>query len=228
MFTNKEVIDDYNLYHTHSAELKQINLDKFELLKENIENIENKENKEKMFINEIDKSKISVEFNSILNISGECIVNAANEGLLGGGGIDGAIHQACGPKLNEYIIENIPADNFGGRIYEGESIITPGFNSKFQWIIHSVAPYYDESGNMKLEVMEKTFDSIFEIVDKNNIKEIILTPIGTGFYGFHMYEFTQILFEKIKKNLEKNKKIEKIRILTNLKLMYNYFKFYFD
>ena len=219
MFTNKEVIDDYNLYHTHSAELKQINLDKFELLKDN---------KQKMFIDEIDKNKISIEFNSILNISGECIVNAANEGLLGGGGIDGAIHQACGPKLNEYIIENIPADNFGGRIYEGNSVITPGFNSKFTWIIHSVAPYYDEDNNMKLEVMKETFDSIFELVEENNIQEIILTPIGTGFYGFHMYEFTQILFEKIKENLEKNKKIEKIRILTNLKLMYNYFKCYFD
>jgi O-acetyl-ADP-ribose deacetylase (regulator of RNase III) len=219
MFSNKEVIDDYNLYHTHSAELKQINLDKFELLKDN---------KQKMFINESDKDKISVEFNSILNISGECIVNAANEGLLGGGGIDGAIHQACGPKLNEYIIENIPADKFGARIYEGNSVITPGFNSNFKWIIHSIAPYYDEGDKLKIEVMKETIDSIFEIVEENNIKEIILTPIGTGFYGFHMYEFTQILFEKIKENLEKNKKIEKNRILTNLKLMYNYFKLYFD
>ena len=222
MFSNKEVIDDYDNYHTHSKELKQINLDKFDLLKEF------KENKQNSFINEIDKSKISVELNSILNISGECIVNAANEGLLGGGGIDGAIHQACGSELNEYIIENIPADKFGARVYEGNSVITPGFNSNFKWIIHSIAPYYDEDNKLKIEVMEKTIDSIFEIVEENNIQEIILTPIGTGFYGFHMYEFTQILFEKIKQNLEKNKKIKKIRILTNLKLMYNYFKYYFD
>jgi O-acetyl-ADP-ribose deacetylase (regulator of RNase III) len=219
MFNNKEVIDDYNNYHTHSNELKKINLDKFELLKKN---------KQEMFINETDKNKISIEFNSILNISGECIVNAANEGLLGGGGIDGAIHQACGSELNEYIIENIPADKFGARIYEGDSVITPGFNSKFTWIIHSVAPYYDEYNNLKIEIMEKTIDSIFELVDEYNIKEIILTPIGTGFYGFHMYEFTKILFEKIKDNLEKNKKIDKIRVLTNLKLMYNYFKYYFN
>ncbi len=219
MFNNKEVIDDYNNYHTHSNELKQINLDKFELLKKN---------KQEMFINETDKNKISIEFNSILNISGECIVNAANEGLLGGGGIDGAIHQACGPELNEYIIENIPADKFGARIYEGDSVITPGFKSNFKWIIHSVAPYYDDDGNMKIETMKNTIDSIFNLVDKYELTEIVIPPIGTGFYGFHMFEFTVILFDKIEKYLEKNKNIKKIRIVTNLKLMYNYFKYYCD
>ena len=219
MFSDKEVIEDYSNYHTHSEELKTINLDKFELLKKS---------KQKMFMNETDKKKISIEFNSILNISGQCIVNAANEGLLGGGGVDGAIHQACGPELKQYAIDNIPADKYGRRIFEGESIITPGFNSKFTKIIHSVAPYYDENDGMKIEVMEKTIDSIFKLVDDENIREIIITPIGTGFYGFHMYEFTMILFEKIKENLEKNKKIEKVRILTNLKLMYNYFKYSFD
>lgn len=219
MFPFEEVKKDYDEYNTHSYELKEINLNKYNKL------IKNKEYFE---INEEDREKIHIEYDYILNIKGECIVNAANEGLLGGGGIDEAIHKACGKQLNEYIIDKFPANIYGARIYEGESVITPGFLSKFEWIIHTIAPYYDEQNRMKKEIMIKAFDSIFHIVDINNISEIILTPIGTGFYGFHMYEFTIIMFEIIKKYLEENKKINKIRIVTNLKLMFNYFKFYFN
>jgi len=216
MFSNEEVIKEYNNYSAHSSELKEINLTKFVLL----DNISTK------FIQ--DKDKISIEYDSIINMSSDCIVNAANEGLLGGGGVDGVIHQVCGPELNEYIIKNIPANNYGVRISQGESVITPGFKSSFKWIIHTVAPYYDDNGNMKIETMKNTIDSIFNLVDKYELTEIVIPPIGTGFYGFHMFEFTLILFDKIEKYLEKNKNIKKIRIVTNLKLMYNYFKYYFD
>ena len=219
MFSLKEALGDYEIYTTHSEELKKINIDKYIMMINT---------KKSIRFNNEEFKKISIEFDTVLNSSGECIVNAANEGLLGGGGIDGAIHQTCGSELNEYIIKNIPADTYGARIYEGESVITPGFMSKFKWIIHTIAPYYDEQNRMKINVMKNAFDSIFKLVDENNIEEIILTPIGTGFYGFHMYEFTLIMFEKIAYYLEKNKKIKRVRIMTNLKLMFNYFKFYFD
>jgi O-acetyl-ADP-ribose deacetylase (regulator of RNase III) len=172
------------------------------------------------------KQKISIVFDNIENFSCECIVNAANEGLLGGGGIDGTIHNIAGQKLNEFIQSNISADEYGARIYEGNSIITPGFDSNYKKIIHTVAPYYDDNNNMKPNIMKRCFDSIFTIVRTECIEEICITPIGTGFYGFHMLDFTLICFRKIIDELCSNDNIKKVYLITNDELQFMYYDFF--
>jgi hypothetical protein len=82
----------------------------------------------------------SVHFGNILEVDAECIVNAANEGLLGGGGIDQLIHQVAGPELAQFCFK-LPVDSQGVRCSVGHSVITPSFLSKYKFIIHTVGPY---------------------------------------------------------------------------------------
>jgi hypothetical protein len=171
------------------------------------------------------KNKINIVYGDLRNFKDECVVNAANELLLGGGGVDGIIHELGGEKLLDEI-KKIPLNNYGCRIFEGEAVLTNGYNSLYSKIIHTVAPYYDNNNMMKHSVMEKCFDSIFDIVKKNNIKSLTIVPIGTGFYGFHMYDFTVICMQKICEYLNNN--IEKITLITTSKLQYNYYRIILD
>lgn len=215
MFSIHEIYDDSN--NTHSEELHKINIDKYLFMINNpIKQI-----------NTIYKNKINILYSDLDNYNDECLVNAANELLEGGGGIDGYVHNLGGKKLMDEIY-TIPLNDYNCRLLEGEAIFTNGYNSKYTKFIHTVAPYYDNNNNMKYDIMKKCFDNIFNIVNNKNIKSITIPPIGTGFYGFHMYDFTIICFDKILKNLKLNSKIEKITLLTNSKLQFNYYKFIFD
>lgn len=171
------------------------------------------------------KSNISIKYGDIRTHQDQAIVNAANELLEGGGGVDGIIHKLCGNDMLKEIKE-IPLRKDGSRIYEGEAITTNAYCDNFEYIIHTVAPYYDSYNCMKHDVMNKCFDSIYQEIIKKNIKSITIIPIGTGFYGFHMYDFTIICFRKIIQWL-KNTDIN-IILLTNSKLQYNYYQYFYD
>ena len=217
MFTICEIEEDSNSINTHSKELQEINIKKYlNMLTSTIKPITT-----------INKKKINIIFCDLEDHNDECLINAANELLEGGGGIDGYVHNLGGEKLmNE--IYSIPLNKYKCRLLEGESIFTNGYNNKYTKFIHTVAPYYDDFDNMKYDIMKKCFDTIFHIINNKDIKSITIPPIGTGFYGFHMYDFTIICFEKILEHLELNSKIEKITLLTNSKLQFNYYKYYFD
>jgi O-acetyl-ADP-ribose deacetylase (regulator of RNase III) len=109
------------------------------------------------------------------------------------------------------------------RLLEGEAIFTNGYNDKYKKFIHIVAPYYDDNNMLKPKVLEKCFDSIFTQVKNNNIESITIPPIGTGFYGFYMFDFTIIYLRKIIYHLDLNPNIKQITLITNSKLQYNYY-----
>ncbi len=181
-----------------------------------------------VFISTNLKKKIKIVNGLIENHTDECIVNAAQETLMGGGGIDGTIHQLAGDELNKYIANHFSVKSDGSRIHTGEAIVTPGFDSNYKSIIHTVAPYYNKSGCMQPNEMQKCFDNIFDIVKKHNIKNLTITPIGTGFYGYHMLEFTVICFKNIASNLTQNNNIETITLITNDELQFKYYMYFFD
>lgn len=219
MFTIEEIIEDNINMQTHSFELKTINIDKY---------LKMINNKNISFLTTLsNKSKINILYSELNEYNDECLVNAANELLEGGGGIDGYVHQLGGDELMKEIYK-IPLNKYNCRLLEGESVYTNGYNLKYKSFIHTVAPYYDDNNNMKYDVMKKCFDSIFNIVIDKNIKFITIPPIGTGFYGFHMYDYTIICINKILQYLDTNLNIGKITLLTNSKLQYNYYKYCFD
>lgn len=182
LFEYNEIIKDLQKHTSMSSELNNINLEKYNLIQQ--------PNSE---LFSYTKFKNKILYGDILNYEDECIVNPANELLLGGGGIDGVIHNLSGElMLNE--IKKIPLNSSGVRLMEGEAVITNGYNPLYPKIIHTVTPYYDENNNIKPNVMKNCFDSIFSLVKSKNIKSVTITPIGTGFYGFYYFDFTLICF----------------------------------
>jgi O-acetyl-ADP-ribose deacetylase (regulator of RNase III) len=207
MFSDKLAIEEYLNNKTNSEELKTLNINDYKRIRGNDIGL----------VLKGDKKKIKIIYGKIEDNFGESIVNSANELLLGGGGIDGIIHQLGGEKLIEEVLK-IPLNQYGARLMEGESVLTYGYCDNYKYFIHTVAPYYDENGNIKRSIMEKCFDSIFKVAIKNGIKEIIIPPIGIGFYGFPILDFAIISMKKI---CEYSSHFDSIKLLSDNKILFN-------
>ena len=113
----------------------------------------------------------------ITTLALDAIVNAANEALLGGGGVDGAIHRAAGPRLFE------ACKKIGG-CPTGEARITEGFDLPSKWIIHAVGPKWYGGSSGEPELLESCYDSVFKLAIENQLKTIAFPSISTGIYGY--------------------------------------------
>ena len=114
----------------------------------------------------------------ITTLSVDAIVNAANSSLLGGGGVDGAIHRAAGRELyNE-------CKTLGG-CHTGEAKITKGYNLPSKYVIHTVGPiYYEHSKEENISLLSMCYINTIKLANDNNLKSIAFPAISTGVYGF--------------------------------------------
>jgi O-acetyl-ADP-ribose deacetylase (regulator of RNase III) len=144
---------------------------------------------------------LTIHFGNILEVDADCIVNAANEGLLGGGGIDYLIHQVSCPELAQFCF-NLPVDYQGVRCSVGHSVITPGFKSKYKFIIHTVGPYLNEQGNTQPKSLVSCYSTSFKLAIDHGCKSVVFPTIATGFYGYPMLEAAQIAIKTVNSMLE--------------------------
>ena len=107
----------------------------------------------------------------------DAIVNAANNSLLGGGGVDGAIHRAAGSEL-------LDACQHLSGCPTGEARITPGFNLPAQYIIHTVGPAWQDGHHGEKQLLENCYRNSLQLALENNVKTIAFPGISTGVYSF--------------------------------------------
>jgi O-acetyl-ADP-ribose deacetylase (regulator of RNase III) len=132
----------------------------------------------------------------------DAIVNAANTTLLGGGGVDGAIHRAAGAEL----LEECRA--LGG-CATGQAKITKGYRLPAKWVIHTVGPVWRDGSHGEDELLMSCYRSCFALVEQHGIRTVAFPSISTGAYGFPMERAARIAVTEAKKFLERNATVEK-------------------
>lgn len=134
--------------------------------------------------------KIAVIEGDITEQRVDAIVNAANTSLLGGGGVDGAIHRAAGSGL---VAE---CRNLGG-CKTGEAKITQGYNLPAQWVIHTVGPVWQDGNHGEEELLGSCYRRCLELAEQYNLKTIAFPAISTGIYRFPLELATTIAVQEV-------------------------------
>ena len=147
--------------------------------------------------------RIEIQKGDITKQKVDAIVNAANTSLLGGGGVDGAIHRAAGPELLEF------NKKLGG-CKTGEATISPGFKLPAKYIIHTVGPVWNGGKNDEDKLLANCYKNSLRLAVENGVKTIAFPAISTGVYHFPLERATKIAVKEVKKFLEKNESIEKV------------------
>lgn len=147
--------------------------------------------------------KIKVIKGDITKLPVDAIVNAANTSLLGGGGVDGAIHRAAGPNLLK------ECETLGG-CKTGHSKITQGYNLPAKFVIHTVGPVWHGGKSNEEELLANCYKTAFKLVQENNIKSIAFSCISTGVYKFPKERAASIAVTEAKNFFKHNNTIESI------------------
>lgn len=143
------------------------------------------------------REKIEIVEGDITKLAVDAIVNAANTTLLGGGGVDGAIHRAAGPKLLEECrtLEGCPT---------GEARITGGYRLPARQVIHTVGPVWRDGSKGEPELLRNCYRNCFRIAREKGLESIAFPAISTGVYHYPLAQACRIALEEAKRAVAEN------------------------
>jgi O-acetyl-ADP-ribose deacetylase len=157
-------------------------------------------------------SRVIVKVGDITRERADAIVNAANSTLLGGGGVDGAIHRAGGPKILEECRE-IRRTQFPDGLPTGQAVITTGGNLPARYVIHTVGPVYGMNQGRDAELLAGCYRHSLELAAENNIQTIAFPAISTGAFGYPQHEAAGVASATIKEFLESYQSPRQVRLV---------------
>jgi O-acetyl-ADP-ribose deacetylase (regulator of RNase III) len=158
-------------------------------------------------------SELSVHHGDITRLTLDAIVNAANERLLGGGGVDGAIHRAAGPQLLEACraISEVRPDV---RCPTGEARITPGFKLAAKFVIHTVGPVWRGGHGGEDDLLASCYRSSLAIAEQQSLRSIAFPAISCGVYGFPHERAVNIAVREVRRHLREGSAVRSIVLVA--------------
>jgi O-acetyl-ADP-ribose deacetylase len=153
----------------------------------------------------------TIEFakGDITDLEVDAIVNAANSSLMGGGGVDGAIHSKGGPKILEEC-KRIRATEWPDGLPTGKAVITSGGNLKSKFVIHTVGPVWFGGFHVESELLKQAYRNSLKLATSKGLRIIAFPSISTGAYHYPIQEASRVSLNTIKDYLEKEDKLEKV------------------
>lgn len=167
------------------------------------------------------RDKIKLELGDITKCQEDAIVNAANTSLLGGGGVDGAIHRAAGPALVE---ECQKIRNRQGSCKTGEAVVTHAGNLPCKFVIHAVGPVWKDGNHKEDELLYNAYHNSLVLASANNLKSIAFPNISTGIYGFPKERAANNAIQAVKDYLSEDESIDEVKFICFDEENYNIYK----
>ncbi len=155
----------------------------------------------------INQAKLSILQGDITRQTTDTIVNAANSSLMGGGGVDGAIHRAGGPAILEECIQIV---SLQGRLPSGQAVITNAGNMKSKHVIHTVGPIWHGGKQGEADLLASAYRESLQLAAENNLSSISFPSISTGAYSYPLDEASRIALKTVASFLSATTSIKEV------------------
>lgn len=142
----------------------------------------------------INQTKLSIIQGDITRQATDAIVNAANSGLMGGGGVDGAIHRAGGATI---LAECKQIVSKQGRLPTGEAVITTGGNLKAEYVIHTVGPVWRGGSGNEADLLTSAYQESLKVAAEHNLTSVSFPSISTGVYGYPAGDASRVAIKAV-------------------------------
>ena len=158
---------------------------------------------------QVGKATLQLIKGDITEVEADAIVNAANSSLMGGGGVDGAIHRKGGPTILEEC-KRIRETEWPDGLPTGKAVITLGGNLKAKYVIHTVGPVWLGGFHVEAELLKQAYKNSLKLAVAKGLKTIAFPSISTGAYGYPIEDASQIAIRTVKDFLEKEDKLDRV------------------